>query len=60
MPLNSSSSAELSAQGERRMTDGYFCVICGRHLEANEYGVIVHDAVPHPVDMNFADEENPQ
>jgi hypothetical protein len=41
------------------MTDGYYCVICGRYLEADEDGVIVHDDVVHP-DMDFADEENPQ
>lgn len=40
--------------------EGYNCVVCGRFIEADEYGVIVHDDVPHPPDMNFADEENPQ
>ena len=59
MPLNSSSSAELSAQGGT-MTDGYYCVVCGRYLEADEDGVIVHDDVPHPVDMAFDEEEKPQ
>ena len=39
------------------MIYGYYCVVCGRHLEADEYGVIVHDDVPHPVDMEF-DEVN--
>ena len=42
------------------MSDGYYCVICGRHLEVDEDGVIVHDDVLHPIDMNFTDEENPQ
>lgn len=41
------------------MSDGYYCVVCGRFIEADEYGVIVHDDVVHP-DMDFADEENPQ
>ena len=39
--------------------DGYWCVVCGRFLEA-EYGVIVHDNVPHPKDMTFDDEDKPQ
>ena len=42
------------------MADGYFCVVCGRLLLADDLGVIVHDDVPHPPDMDFADEENPQ
>jgi hypothetical protein len=39
---------------------GYYCVVCGKFLPADEHGVIVHDNVPHPVDMDFADEEKPQ
>lgn len=42
------------------MTDGYYCVVCGRFLEADEYGVIVHDAVPHPESMAFDEEGKPQ
>jgi len=42
------------------MNDGYYCVVCGRYLEANEDRVIVHDDVPHPPEMDFADEEKPQ
>ncbi len=42
------------------MTDGYYCVVCGRFLEADEYGVIVHDAVLHPETMTFNEDENPQ
>jgi len=38
---------------------GYWCVVCGRYLMADEEGVILHDAVPHP-DMTFDDEEMPQ
>lgn len=40
--------------------EGYYCVVCGRFLPADEHGVIVHDAVPHPPDMTFDEEENPQ
>ena len=40
--------------------DGYWCVVCGRHLPADESGVIVHDDVPHPADMTFDEEERPQ
>ncbi|MCO6444998.1 MAG: hypothetical protein J5J04_13025 [Anaerolineae bacterium] len=39
---------------------GYWCVICGRFLSADEYGVIVHDDVQHPDDMTFDDDEAPQ
>ncbi len=24
----------------------YYCVVCGREIEADEYGVVVHDDVP--------------
>ena len=40
--------------------DGYWCVVCGRHLPADESGVIVHDEVPHPADMTFDEEEQLQ
>ena len=40
--------------------EGYYCVVCGRFLEAEEEGVIVHDDVPHQIDMTFYDEEKPQ
>lgn len=39
---------------------GYWCVACGRHLAADEDGVIVHDDVPHPESMTFDEEERPQ
>ena len=39
--------------------EGYYCVVCGKFLP-EEDGVIVHDDVPHPVDMDFGDEEKPQ
>jgi len=39
--------------------DDYYCVVCGRFLP-EEDGVIVHDDVPHPIDMTFDDEEKPQ
>ena len=42
------------------MNDGYYCVVCGRFIEADEYGVIVHDDIPHPSEMDFAEEEKPQ
>ena len=41
-------------------TEGYHCVVCGRFLPADEYGVIVHDDIPHPPEMDFAEEEKPQ
>jgi hypothetical protein len=39
--------------------DGYYCVVCGRFIEAVD-GVIVHDDIPHPAEMDFGDEEKPQ
>jgi hypothetical protein len=42
------------------MTDGYYCVICGRYLEADDESVIVHDPIPHPDSMTFNDDEKPQ
>jgi len=39
---------------------GYYCVVCGKFLPEDEHGIIVHDDVPHPVDMDFGDEEKPQ
>jgi len=40
--------------------DGYWCVVCGRYLTPYVDGVIVHDNVPHPIDMTFDEEERPQ
>ena len=40
--------------------DGYHCVICGRFLLADEYGVILHDDIEHLPEMTFDDEEKPQ
>ncbi len=40
--------------------DGYYCVVCGRFLPTDKYGVIIHDNIPHPMDMDFSEEDNPQ
>lgn len=40
--------------------DVYWCVACGRFLPADECGVIVHDDVQHPENMNFDEEDKPQ
>mgnify|MGYP001101808747 CR=1 FL=1 len=37
--------------------DGYWCVVCGRFLPAED-GVIVHDDVEHPIGMIFSSEES--
>lgn len=39
--------------------DGYYCVVCGRYIEVVD-GVIVHDDIPHPMSMDFDEEDNPQ
>ena len=36
---------------------GYWCVVCGRWLPADDLGVIVHDPMPHPETMTFDDDE---
>ena len=38
----------------------YWCVVCGRAIERDEYGLFVHDDLPHPPDMDFSEEKNPQ
>jgi hypothetical protein len=38
---------------------GYWCVVCGRFLPSDD-GVIVHDDLPHPDEMTFDEQENPQ
>ncbi len=45
---------------ERDAPAGYWCVVCGRFLPADDDGLIVHDDVKHPDDMTFDDEDNPQ
>lgn len=39
---------------------GYWCVVCGRFLPQDDDGVIEHDDIPHPLFMDFNEEENPQ
>ena len=41
-------------------SNGYWCVVCGRFLVADEDGIIVHDPVPHPDSMAFDEDLNPQ
>lgn len=37
----------------------YNCVVCMRQIEAI-HGVFSHDDVPHPPDMTFDEDRNPQ
>lgn len=39
--------------------NGYWCVICQRFIEADKYGVIVHDDIDHG-DMAFDEERTMQ
>ena len=39
--------------------NGYWCVFCQRFIEADEYGVIVHDDVNHDY-ADFNEESRPQ
>lgn len=49
----------LAMNTQTEALDGYWCVICQRFIEANEYGVIIHDDIEHG-DMKFDEESNPQ
>lgn len=40
--------------------NGYWCVICGRFLRADDDGIIIHDDLDHPSEMTFDDEDKPQ
>lgn len=40
--------------------NGYWCVVCGKFLPADDDGFIVHDEVDHPADMTFDDDKQPQ
>jgi len=55
---------ERLRRGEEHMIEvlkqGYHCIVCGRFLPADEYGVIVHDNIEHPQEIDFGDEEKPQ
>jgi hypothetical protein len=48
----------LETEQEPVVDEGYYCVVCGKYIEAVD-GVIVHNDIPHPY-MAFDDEENPQ
>ena len=48
----------LGVEQEPVVDEGYYCVVCGKYIEAVD-GVIVHNDIPHPY-MAFDDEENPQ
>jgi hypothetical protein len=39
--------------------EGYWCVFCQRFIEADEYGVIVHDDIDHDY-ADFNEESKPQ
>ena len=51
---------DIPPQRKPLTNNGYHCVICGRFLLADEYGVILHDDIEHSPEMTFDDEENPQ
>ena len=48
----------LGVEQEPVVDEGYYCVVCGKYIEAVD-GVIVHNDIPHPY-MACDDEENPQ
>lgn len=39
---------------------GYACVVCARLVEPDEHDVLMHDEIPHPTNMLFDEEDNPQ
>lgn len=40
--------------------EGYWCVFCNKFLPVDEFGCIIHDSVPHPINLTFDEEDNPQ
>ncbi len=48
------------------MGDDYFCVICGKcrieivETDDGDERIIIHEDVPHPEQLTFNEEENPQ
>ena len=42
-----------------KTTEGYWCVFCQKFIEADEYGVVVHDDVDHDY-ADFNEEMKPQ
>lgn len=51
---------QADAATDHEAAPGYWCVVCGRWLPADETGFIAHDAIPHPTTMLFDDDEHPQ
>ena len=50
-------SGWLKQNGE--FVEVYWCVVCNKALPVVD-GVVVHDDVPHPESMDFAEERIPQ
>lgn len=48
---------QRKGEGDEMSIKGYWCVVCGRFLVADDMGVIVHDDVPHPEAMTFNEED---
>ena len=40
--------------------DGYHCLYCGRYLEVDKDGLIIHDDVEHPADAKYDEDKYPQ
>jgi len=43
-----------------RVVVGFTTATCKKLLLADEFGVIVHDDIPHPPDMSFDEDKKPQ
>ena len=48
---------QRKGEADEMKKEGYWCVVCGRFLSADDTGVIVHDDVPHPEAMTFNEED---
>ena len=57
---NDSKPIKTYCGGAPNFVDTYWCVVCQRELIADEYGVFVHENIPHPESMTFDEEVNPQ
>ena len=49
---------QIAEWADNQNSDGYWCVICQRFIEADD-GLIVHDDIPHG-DITFDEEVRPQ
>lgn len=48
----------LAIEGKEQ--PAYWCVVCMRPILSDHEGLYMHNQVPHPLNMLFDEEDNPQ